>query len=290
MINEARQYVSVRSIIRKEPIYSANRFAALVSDIPVDTLCTEHLEQYRALCVARSLSPKTIESSISDLITVAAEFTGKRVKPGRRLRIPSPRPKGIPIAAIDAIWQECPQWLQQWIAVSYWTGFRLSDVMTLMMRETITGDIIQTTASKTRRDHAVPLPKWLTRFFPLTPPWKRATDYWRKKIRKTMAAACDRIGCDPFGPKAIRRLSINEWTRASSTAGAIIHGTGLGVMAHYLDPLSVLQSAAPRVRLPNCFGAQESSGTEETLLANFRRLDPSAQGLVAGTAERLAAG
>jgi hypothetical protein len=38
------------------------------------------------------------------------------------------------------------------------------------------------------------------------------------------------------------------------------------------------------------FGATESASTEESLLCHFRRLDPSAQGLISMTAERLAAG
>jgi hypothetical protein len=38
------------------------------------------------------------------------------------------------------------------------------------------------------------------------------------------------------------------------------------------------------------FGASESASTKESLLSAFRRLDPAAQGLIAGTAERLAAG
>jgi hypothetical protein len=91
-------------------------------------------------------------------------------------------------------------------------------------------------------------------------------------------------------PKQIRQTSVTEWTRANATAGAIVHGSGLGVMAHYLDPLSVLESAAPRVRLPSCFGACTETASEDTLLSHFRRLDPAAQGLIAGTAERLAAG
>jgi hypothetical protein len=41
---------------------------------------------------------------------------------------------------------------------------------------------------------------------------------------------------------------------------------------------------------PSCFGASNESGSEESLLLNFRRLDPAAQGLISGTAERLAAG
>ena len=44
------------------------------------------------------------------------------------------------------------------------------------------------------------------------------------------------------------------------------------------------------ISLPACFGATQSASTEESLLCHFRRLDPSAQGLITGTAERLAAG
>jgi hypothetical protein len=37
------------------------------------------------------------------------------------------------------------------------------------------------------------------------------------------------------------------------------------------------------------FCASESASTEDALLSHFRRLDPAAQGLIAGTGERLAA-
>jgi len=42
--------------------------------------------------------------------------------------------------------------------------------------------------------------------------------------------------------------------------------------------------------VPACFGASQSHDTESSLLSHFRRLDPAAQGLIAGTTERLAAG
>jgi len=42
------------------------------------------------------------------------------------------------------------------------------------------------------------------------------------------------------------------------------------------------------VRVPQSFGAASSS--EDSLLSAYRRLDPSAQGLISMTAERLAAG
>jgi hypothetical protein len=42
--------------------------------------------------------------------------------------------------------------------------------------------------------------------------------------------------------------------------------------------------------LENYFSSSESASTDDALLSHFRRLDPAAQGLIAGTAERLAAG
>jgi hypothetical protein len=44
------------------------------------------------------------------------------------------------------------------------------------------------------------------------------------------------------------------------------------------------------VRVPSCFGGTNAKQPEEALIASFRLLDPQAQGLVAGMAERLAAG
>jgi len=92
-------------------------------------------------------------------------------------------------------------------------------------------------------------------------------------------------------PQNIRQASITEWSRSNATAGAIIHGCGLGVLAHYLDPLSVLESAAPRVRVPAAMrGDCKSEESEATLLIHFRRMDAAAQGIISATAERLSAG
>lgn len=75
-------------------------------------------------------------------------------------------------------------------------------------------------------------------------------------------------------------------------AGEIVHGCGLsGVMRHYIDRISILDSAAARVRIPDCFrGTMAPDCHESTLLENFRRMDAAAQGIITTTAERLAAG
>jgi len=59
-------------------------------------------------------------------------------------------------------------------------------------------------------------------------------------------------------------------------------------VSHCVPALEILTAAMDRVRVPQAFGAAQSS--EDSLLSAYRRLDPSAQGLVSMTAERLAAG
>lgn len=87
-------------------------------------------------------------------------------------------------------------------------------------------------------------------------------------------------------PKHVRQRALTEWSRADAMAGRIIHGCGLGVLDHYVDPLSILENAQHRVRLPVSFGADQSSG--EDVAVTFRRLDPEAQQLVRSTIRRLA--
>lgn len=84
----------------------------------------------------------------------------------------------------------------------------------------------------------------------------------------------------------MRDRALSEWSAADHTACEVLHGQSLGTLRHYLSPLEILSRAAPRVRLPECFGA--STDVTQRLLDNFNRLDQSAQGLIADTAERLA--
>ncbi len=108
-------------------------------------------------------------------------------------------------------------------------------------------------------------------------------------MRGELDRVCDKADVPRILPKNLRQRAITEWTKTGE-AGAIIHGCGFignhAVMRHYVDKLAILESAAPRVRLPSCFGATPPTA-ESTLLDNFRRLDPAAQMLIAGTAERM---
>lgn len=292
MRSEAIRYVTERSLSRNEPVYSANRFAKLVADIDVADLTTPHLERYRSACQQQGLSANTIESSVSDLLTLHRHFTGCIISPGRRLRVPRPEPHPVSIDTVQATWEGAEPWIRQWIVISYWTALRLGDSLTLQLRLTSdVPDVLRLTANKTGHSQRWPVPEWLrSHLLPVPLRFTANTDCARRSVRIGIMAATRIAHVPCWHPKFLRQCSLTEWSRANGMAGAIIHGSGLsGVMKHYIDPLSVLESAAPRVRLPECFGAT-TGDTEASLVANFRRLDTAAKGLIAGTAERLAAG
>lgn len=289
MIEEAKLYVAKRGIVRKEPIYSANRFAKLLGDVPIAAVTAEMIERFRSEMVQRKFSPRTIESAVSDVATVFRFFAGHEIQRGRRLVLNAPTPKVLQLTLIDALWPHCDPWLQSWIAVSYWTALRMSDCLRLLLSHKTCKlpSVVWLEASKTKKRHAYPIPDWLAQKV-AADPWKfRSTsDFAKRQIRAGLHRACVANGFDIVHPKQFRQTGITEWSRANATAGRLIHGCGIGVLSHYIDPLSVLESAAPRVRLPSCFGATVNTG-EEALLTSFRRLDPEAQKLVTGMSERL---
>jgi len=293
MIAEARAYLAARTIVRREPLYSANRFARVIGDIPASTVTAAHLDQLRQNLTSSGLSARTIESTIADLLTVIADQTGSTPGHGHRLRLPKPRPKPVAIEVLNAIWPHCSPDLQSWLALTYWSGFRQSDGMRWLLTHR-TGQIpplIEWTASKTGKQHRQPLPDWLRAILDRGRyRFRTVSDFARRCIRGEIHAACLSVALEVWTPKQLRQASITEWTRANATAGAIIHGCGLRVLSHYIDPLSVLESAAPRIRLPVCFGACQGADSEATLLIHYRRIDPAAKSLLTGMAERLATG
>jgi hypothetical protein len=292
MITEARQYLESRKIVRREPLYSANRFARIVGDLPAAEVTFRHLNELRVQ-LAGKLSNRTIESTVADVLTVVGWVTGKAPAKGESLQIVAPDPQPVSIDNITDTWRHCSGYVRAFIAAGYWTALRQSDCMRWLQQEKQSAsETIIIVASKTGKRHRIPYPSWLRAIVTAHPFPYRVTDFGRKSIRRDIANACRAAKLKVWTPKHLRQRGITEWWNASPSAGAIIHGSGMprGIIKHYIDNTSLLESAAPRVRLPACFGASTSATSEESLLSNFRRLDPSAQSLITGTAERLAAG
>lgn len=251
---------------------------------------SEGIAAFRVAALAAGLAPDTIEKTVTDVITVA-KHDGKTLNAGRRLRRPAPEPKPASLSTIEAIWEQAQQWFRRWIVLTYWTGARCEDSLRVYRTTNSKTEVIRLKADKTGRNHCWPAPQWLQAWLPVpaSHPLNGVSLHFTNVVRDCLTVLCEQAGVERITPQQLRQRSITEWSRANATAGAIVHGCGLGVLSHYLDPLQILESAAPRVRLPECFGATNASG-EDSLVANFRRLDPGAQGLLTMTAERLAAG
>lgn len=287
MIREATEYLSGRSIVRREPLYSARRFARFVADIPAANVRAEHLDQLRLVMQSRGYRARTIETTVADILTVIHGVTGQSPGRGRRIPVPRPEPKPVPLSSIDAIWPHCAPWLRSWIAVTYWTGLRVSDSLRVCNMPA-PPECLRFQASKTGRNHVWPIPEWLRQWWPEFFPLPKATDFNLRLLRKSIADACTAASVPHWHPQQLRQRSITEWSRANATAGAIVHGCGLGVLAHYVDPLSVLEAAAPRVRVPVAMLGSYQPASEDSLLSAWRRCDPQARELVTATAERMA--
>jgi hypothetical protein len=281
----AAEYVQ-RNNLKKTPIYSAVRFAKYLSDMDVKTVTTGHLTTVKERCQADGLSQWTIKGTLKDLRTLI-RASGRDIKTDR-IKTPEPKSKPVSFAVIDSIWPRLPEWCQQWLVVSYWTALRLEDSIRLQQSLTGTEEFLEIVASKTGHRQRWPITDWLRQYLqPIELPYGGSLDWSASIVRTTLKAAS---GTSPVLPNHIRDRSLNEWYRLG--VGDLVHGSGLhklGVMRHYIDPLEQLATVAPRLAVPSCIrSVPESVTTEESLLANFRALDPAAKTLISATAERLA--
>lgn len=163
MITEAKRYLMEKQIKRREPLYSANRAAKVLGDIPIESLQSEHVDRIRQALQRGPLSPRTIESTVSDLATLYRYVTGTQLRIGSRLPVPQPCPAGVSHDVINAIWPICSPWVRSWIALTLWSGLRLSDALRVLLKYRLQQwpETLIVVASKTGKTHSIPVPRWL---------------------------------------------------------------------------------------------------------------------------------
>lgn len=269
------------------------------SNLPITTA---NIATFRASGLDAKLSPRTIEDTISDMLTVLRGTKCKVPDPGRRLKSPRPtakQPSTDDIGKVYALVRHAiyprrtfigpagsysqktqrGQW-KLWttdererfwrgvLFLGYWTGLRISDLRQLEWSH-VSSDRIEWQASKTGALHV----------FPVTPDVQRHLDMVRsldpvyvtpipkgsiRFVRRELTRLCKLAGVERFGPQMVRRASISEWSCTTNDAGALIHGCGLGIRQHYVNPLKVLDRAAQRFELPvemrPSVGSKSSSG------------------------------
>lgn len=287
----AADYVQSRKLSRT-PVYSAKRFVDLMGDLEVSNLDQAAIDKFKTIASGKNWSAWTVKGTIKDIRTLMRHYCGRSVR--LEVRVPSPDPQPTDFESINAVWVHAPNWLRQWIVLSYWTCARLDDSLKILLE--MQADIgkrtvIEWSASKTGRRHRVPIPEWLHVW--LKPaaggvPFVRANDHAQCVVRATLAGCCTAAKVDQVYPKNLRQRALTEWKRSSPDAGSIIHGSGLGVLDHYVPAIEILSAAMFRVRLPQCFGVVVTDSEE--LMSAWQRLDPASQKLVKDMAARMAAG
>jgi len=291
IVQAARAYVRENELRTRGVIYSATRFARLVQDCEPQELTTELLATYRKLCVAAKLSPATIEGSVKDLLLLYKTATGQVLDSGRRLKVPRPQPCPASLDSIAAVYAESPAWLRQYLALSYWTCLRVADVLRLQLsRPDPSDDFLRFTASKTGFNHTWPVPAWLKRHLAISVvmPVGQPEHHLKRVLRREIRAAAAAARVTSFTPQQLRQRGLSEWSRANAMSGRLVHGSSLGILDHYVDPMIVLESAAPSVRLPTTFASASERAADDAIPAIVARLDPEARQLVIATAKRLA--
>ena len=282
------QYRADRQLRTKTFVYSANRFRRVLGvDLNVLRISDETILRFRKLS-GEIMAPETVENTITDVLTLVRYATGADLKRGQRLRRKRPHPNPPPVDNLSAAHEVAPLWLKQYLEIAYWTGLRPSDAIDLQ-REIPSGGLqkeIRWVASKTGIPHVFPPATFRMTEAPELPYTGSQNDI--KRLRAAIDLTCEEAKISRFTPKKIRQAAVTEWSKANGQAGAILHGSGLGILSHYVDPLGVLQSAARRVRIPESFQRHPGESSPDEIPNLISRLDPEARALVLATAQRLA--
>jgi hypothetical protein len=286
IVEHAAEYCHRKSIA-KTPLSNCRRFAKLIGNLDVQTITQAHVEQFVSAARAEKIPESSIRGIVKDVRTIVIDAGGCVLL--NTVKKPKPDPKPCEIADVDACWPWLAPWSCQLVVLMYWTCARLEDAIKLQLSAVPDCRSITWEAQKTGHRHRIPVPPWLRKWLePVRLPYKLSNDHAQVIVRGELDRVCTIAKIPRILPSQIRDRGITEWSKVSSDAGALLHGHGLGTRDHYVPALEILTAAMDRVRVPQSFGAASSS--EDSLLSAYRRLDPSAQGLISMTAERLAAG
>lgn len=289
--------------------HSANCWSRHTPDRDLSLLTIADFDTFRRSCRRRGLSPVTIESIISDVIYVARRHE-IILAPGRRLRRPTPVPHVPSLGTIGRLylqanratwprrsWVSPADWWRCLLVVLTWTGFRRGDLARLCWND-VQADRIVLVAGKSSRRHEIPLNATAGRHLQLLNGRGHPERIFDLPQSTSYRACYDQLarlsvsaGCQVITLQQIRCAAITNWSSVNAEAGRIIHGCGLGVMGHYLDPFAVLQAVAPAVTLPDVFLSDEERQLDAVhrreLLDAWSRGNRTQRNLILGVARAI---
>lgn len=255
-------------------LHHCNRWERLTENPDITDITKEEVTSFNKACRDAGLAATTFQSSWRNIRTILSYAESKGwVSEVPKIRVAKVRRRRPVVPAWDlidtmygnaskTIWPvldycSTERFWQAWLAVSYWTGLRLGDMKELSISDYSAAEkTLLKEANKTSKEHIYPVPDWLAKHIRMVkgsrdgrlfsvPRWSD------NRIRREMARMCGGIELrQPVGPQQVRRLSINTWSGVHADAGKIIHGTGLGILDFYLDPLVLLQSVMSDVPVP----------------------------------------
>lgn len=274
-----------------------NWWERFTSNPPVAKISTEVFDEVRKNGLAAGLSPVTIECIVSDMLTILRHLHHTKILSecpwaGRRLkRRPGlkPTPTIEDLAKVYALcgkvsWPvyvrrlngHCPhgrftgpariaaavQWWQALFALSYFTGLRRGDLLSLKWDEVQDG-WIRRTMGKTGFAVEIPIHPVLQQHLDKLPTRERThvLGYCGsfKQIRREMHKLSDAAGVRQINVQSLRRLAAQSWERARAGCGGLLIGhqyRGNGADRYYLDPKQALVEAVPNLAIPEGMGPQ----------------------------------
>jgi integrase len=276
-----------------------NWFERFTGNPPVNLIGPSTFDQLRRNALEAGLSPVSIESVVSDVLSVlrhlvrieelkALPWSGKRLKRRPQLKpTPSIEDLGKVYALCRTVrWPvhvrrlnpHCPhgrfkgperiaaavQWWKTLFALGYFTALRRSDLLTLRWDE-IEGGWIRRKMVKTGFTIEIPVHPVLQTHLDALPTKERPCvlgyvgSY--KQIRGEMKSLAAAAGVKPFSLQAVRRLSAQQFERARGGTGGLILGHQYRTVdKFYLDPVCALQWALPNLAVPEGMGPTGSNG------------------------------
>jgi integrase len=283
--------------------HHCNRWSRWTGDPPFSSVTSSVFDAFRRDCLEAGLSPWTIESTVWEVCHLA-QLAGYALDPGRKLRRPPPQPRVPSLGTIGRLylvadqatwpkrsWATCGDWWRCLLVVAVWTGWRRSDLARLAWAD-VEDDRLVIRAKKTGITHQIPMTPTVRRHLDLLaghsgPVFAMTRSH--KQLDDQFTRLASAAGVPPVTLQQIRRLAITNWSSVNAEAGRIVHGCGLGILRHYLDPLAVLQAAAPLVRLPEVFLSDEELDAEtrhrQELLDCYARAGRTQRDLILGVAQ-----
>lgn len=231
-------------------------------------------DAFRQSALAAGLSRRTIEETVSDVARICGvNDIGNRLRRWKSAAckaVPSPQLLGYAYANADqAQWPNdrlcrtesliglsAGDFWRGFLVFAYFTGLRLRDLRSITWAAIDYGFIWE--ASKTGKTHLYPESAVVMRNIrPLRTSGSERVFPLSRSQERLIRRELKRIGGAELTPQAIRRASVTQWSLANANAGRIIHGTGLGVMSHYLDARRILAAALPKLAMPTEFLTEE---------------------------------